>query len=49
MYILDEIIESYNKHRENNINALINLAKMNYRITMEQATELKEEFVFSNI
>lgn len=49
VYILDEIIEAYNKHREANINALINLAKMNYRITMEQATELKEEFVFHNI
>lgn len=49
VYILDEIIESYNKHREDNINALINLAKMHYRITMEQATELKEEFVFHNI
>jgi len=49
IYILDEIIESYNKHREDNINVLINLAKMNGRITMEQASALKEEFVFHNI
>jgi len=49
IYILDEIIESYNKHREDNINLLINLARMNGRITMEQASALKEEFVFHNI
>lgn len=49
IYILDEIIESYNKHREDNINVLINLARMNGRITMEQASALKEEFVFHNI
>ena len=49
IYILDEIIESYNKHREDNINVLINLAKMNGRITTEQASELKKEFVFHNI
>ena len=49
IYILDEIIESYNKHREDNINVLINLARMNGRITIEQASELKKEFVFHNV
>jgi len=49
IYILDEIIESYNKHREDNINALINLAKMNGKLTAEQARVLKEEFVFHNV
>lgn len=49
IYILDEIIDSYNKNREDNINALINLARINDRITIEEASALKEEFVFHNI
>ena len=47
-YILDEIIESKNRHRKENINALINLAKVNERVTDEQAKILKNEFVFNN-
>jgi len=47
-YILDEIIESKNRNRKENINALINLAKVNDRITAEQAKILKEELVFNN-
>ena len=48
IYILDEIIESINKNREDNINCLINLAKINDRITEEHANALKNEFVFHN-
>lgn len=48
IYILDEIIESKNKHREDNINALINLATINNRIDVENAKILKNEYVFHN-
>lgn len=48
IYILDEIIESRNKHREDNINALINLATINNRINVENAKTLKNEYVFHN-
>lgn len=49
IYILDEIIESYNKHREENINVLINMAKINGRLDEQQAKMLKNEFVFHNV
>lgn len=48
IYILNEIIESRNKHREDNINALINLATINNRIDVENAKILKNEYVFHN-
>lgn len=47
-YILDEIIESAGRHREDNINCLINAAIINDRISEEDAYFLKNEFVFHN-
>lgn len=47
VYILDEIIEEDEKYNVENINVLINLAKINNRISEEDAMILKNEFVFS--
>lgn len=47
VYILDEIIEADEKYNVENINFLINLAKINNRISEEDAMILKNEFVFS--
>ena len=47
VYILDEIIEEDEKYNVENINVLINLAKINNRISKEDAMILKNEFVFS--
>lgn len=48
-YVLNEIAESDGRNRIKNINALINLAVLNKRITKENAETLKEVFVFHYI
>ncbi|MBP3596890.1 MAG: hypothetical protein J6J60_05790 [Clostridia bacterium] len=47
-YVLDEIIESKGRILKGNLNAIINLARVNDRLTLEEADILKEQFVFNN-
>ena len=43
-YILDEIVLTQNKPQKLNLLVLINLAKINNRLTEEQASELKDKY-----
>lgn len=47
-YVLDEIIESKGRILKDNLNAIINLAKVNDRLTLEEADILKKQYVFNN-
>ena len=48
IYVLDEIIESNDKILKDNLNAIINLARVNDRISLEEADILKKQYVFNN-
>jgi len=48
VYVLDEIIESNDRIIKDNLNAIINLARVNDRISLKEAEILKEHYVFNN-
>lgn len=48
VYVLDEIIESNDRVIKDNLNAIINLARVNDRISLKEAEVLKEHYVFNN-
>ena len=48
IYVLDEIIDADGKVIKDNLNAIINLARVNDRITIEEAEVLKKHYVFNN-
>lgn len=48
VYVLDEIIESNDRVIKDNLNAIINLARVNDRISLKEAEILKEHYVFNN-
>lgn len=48
VYVLDEIIESNERVIKDNLNAIINLARVNDRISLKEAEVLKEHYVFNN-
>lgn len=43
-YVLEEIVDTQNKQQKTNLSAIINLAKINKRLTEEQANKLKEAY-----
>lgn len=43
-YVLEEIVDTQSKHQKTNLSAIINLAKINKRLTEEQANKLKEAY-----
>ncbi len=48
VYVLDEIVESNDRVIKDNLNAIINLARVNDRISLKEAEILKEHYVFNN-
>ena len=48
VYVLDEIIESKDRVLKDNLNAIINLARVNDRISLSEAKILKNHYVFDN-
>ena len=46
-YILQEIIQKEKRYIKENINALINLAKLNNRLSINQARILKSKIIFN--
>ena len=46
-YILQEIVQKEKRYIKENINALINLAKLNNRLSITQARILKSKIIFN--
>lgn len=46
-YILQEIVQKEKRYIKENINALINLAKLNNRLSINQARILKSKIIFN--
>ena len=46
-YILQEIVQKEKRYIKENINALINLAKLNNRLSINQASILKSKIIFN--
>ena len=46
-YILQEIVQKEKRYIKENINALINLAKLNKRLSINQARILKSKIIFN--
>lgn len=46
-YILQEIVQKEKRYIKENINALINLVKLNNRLSINQARILKSKIIFN--